>query len=282
VVIVGGGFGGLACARTLDGAPVEVLLIDRDNYHLFTPLLYQVASALLNPSEIAYPLRKVFRRSRNVRFRQGLVTGVDFRAKTVSLHDGTRLGSDILVLATGSTNNYFGHPALARHTIGMKQLGEALRLRNHVLSCLEIAARTTDPGERRAWLTFVVAGGGPTGVEYTGALAELLRLVSGSDYPELLPGESRIVLVEGTDRLLGQFSARLGDYARRTLARRGVDVRLSTLVESAGQTSVRLSTGEVIACRTVVWSAGVRPTDPAGQAARPRNPGQRLQVDEHL
>jgi len=164
----------------------------------------------------------------------------------------------------------------------MKQLGEALRLRNHVLSCLEMAARATDPGERRAWLTFVVAGGGATGVEYAGALAELLRLVSGSDYPELSHDECRIVLVEGTGRLLGQFSARLGGYARRTLARRGVDVRLSTRVESTGQMSVRLSTGEVIACRTVVWSAGVRPTDPAGQAAVPRNPGQRLQVDEHL
>ena len=282
VVIIGGGFGGLACARALDGAPVEVLLIDRDNYHLFTPLLYQVASALLSPAEIAYPLRKVFRRSRNVRFRQGMVTGVDFRAKAVSLPDGTRLSYDVLVLATGSTNNYFGHPALARHTIGMKQLGEALRLRNHVLSCLEMAARVTDPGERRAWLTFVVAGGGPTGVEYAGALAELLGLVSGRDYPELSLGESRIVLVEGKGRLLGQFSARLGEYARRTLGRRGVDVRLSTLVESADQMSVRLSTGEVIACRTVVWSAGVRPTDPAGQAAPARHPGQRLQVDEHL
>jgi NADH dehydrogenase len=282
IVIVGGGFGGLACARALDGAPVEVLLIDRDNYHLFTPLLYQVASALLNPSEIAYPLRKVFRRSRNVRFRQGMVTGVDFRAKAVSMHDGTRLSYDVLVLATGSTNNYFGHPALARHTIGMKQLGEALRLRNHVLSCLEMAARATDPGERRAWLTFVVAGGGPTGVEYAGALSELLWLVSGRDYPELSPGESRVVLVEGSGRLLGQFSARLGEYARRTLGRRGAEVRLSTRVESTDQTSARLSTGEVIACRTVVWSAGVRPADPAGQAALPRNPGQRLQVDEHL
>lgn len=282
VVIVGGGFGGLACARALDGAPVEVRLIDRDNYHLFTPLLYQVASALLNPSDIAYPLRKVFRHSPNVRFRQGVVTRVDFGAKVVALHDGTQIPYDQLVLATGSTNNYFGHPALARHTIGMKQLGDAMRLRNHVLSCLEMAARATDPGERRTWLTFVVAGGGPTGVEYAGALGELLRLVMGRDYPELSLEESRIVLVEGTDRLLGQFSARLGEYARRTLLRRGVNVRLSALVDSTGEASVRLSTGEVIPCRTVVWSAGVRPTDPAQQTDLPRNPGRRLQVDEHL
>jgi NADH:ubiquinone reductase (H+-translocating) len=282
VVIVGGGFGGLTCARALDGAEAEVVLIDRDNYHLFTPLLYQVASALLKPSDIAFPLRKVFRRSRNVRFRQGAVTQVDFRAKLVGLHDGTQIGYDVLVLATGSANNYFSHPLLARHTIGMKRLGEAMRLRNHVLSCLEMAARTADPGERRAWLTFVVAGGGPTGVEYAGALGELLRLVLGRDYPELSPGEPRIVLAEGAGRLLGEFCPRLGDYARLTLARRGVDVRLSTLVESADEDWARLSTGEILACRTVVWSAGVRPADPAGQAPLPRTAGRRLQVDEHL
>jgi NADH:quinone reductase (non-electrogenic) len=282
VVIVGGGFGGLACARMLDGAAVEVVLIDRENYHLFTPLLYQVASALLNPSDIAYPLRKVFRRSRNVRFRRALVTGVDFRAKLVRLHDGTQVPYDVLTFATGSTNNYFSDPVLASHTIGIKRLGEAMRLRNHVLSCLETAAKAADPGERRALLTFVVAGGGPTGVEYAGALGELLRLVIGRDYPELSAGEPRIVLVEGAGRLLGDFRPRLGEYARRKLARRGVDVRLSTLVESTGDDWARLATGEVIACRTVVWSAGVRPADPAEQALLARTAGRRLQVDEHL
>lgn len=282
VVIVGGGFGGLACARALDGEPVDVLLIDRENYHLFTPLLYQVATALLNPSDIAYPFRKVFRRSPNVRFRQAVVTEVDFGAKVVGLHDGAEVRYDRLVLATGSANNYFGNPALAHHTIGMKQLGEAMRLRNHVLSCLEMATQTTDPHERRAWLTFVVAGGGPTGVEYAGALGELLRLVVGRDYPELSLEGCRIVLVEGMDRPLSQFPKPLGEYARRTLARRGVDVLVSRTLESAEGGVVRLSSGEKISCRTVVWSAGVRPTDPLEGATLRRTPTGRLRVDEHL
>jgi NADH dehydrogenase len=281
VVIVGGGFGGLACARALDGKGVDVLLIDRDNYHLFTPLLYQVATALLNPSDIAYPLRKVFRRSENVRFRQAVVTGVDPERKVVRLQDGAEVPYDRLVVATGSTNNYFGNQDLARHAIGMKHLDEAMRLRNHVLSCLERATRTMDPAERRAWLTFVVAGGGPTGVEYAGALGELLRLVLGRDYPELRPEQSRIVLVEGLDRLLSQFPEPLGEYARRTLVKRGIEVRLSTLVRSASMEAVTLSTGEILATRTVVWSAGVRPVDPIEDAGLARRRG-RIEVDDHL
>src|SRR6266536_1896955 len=244
VVIVGGGFGGLACARKLDGEPVDVLLIDAHNYHLFTPLLYQVATALLNPSDIAYPLRKVFRRSHNVRFRQAQVAGVDFDAKQVHTHEGERIPYDRLVLATGSVNDYFGNQAVASHAIGMKHLDEAMRLRNHVLACLEEATRPERAAERPEWLTFVVVGGGPTGVEYAGALGELLKLVLGRDYPELSLQESRIVLVEGQDRLLGQFPGRLGQYAAKTLARRGIQVRLSTLVRSAEEGSVELSTGD--------------------------------------
>ena len=281
MAIVGGGFGGLACARKLDGEPVDVLLIDAHNYHLFTPLLYQVATALLNPSDIAYPLRKVFRRSPNVRFRQALVAGVDFQAKAVSTQDGERIPYDRLVLATGSVNDYFGNEAVASHAIGLKQLDEAMRLRNHVLACLERASRSSDPEERREWLTFVVVGGGPTGVEYVGALGELLRLVVGRDYPELRPDESRIVLVEGLDRLLGQFPGRLGQYAARILTKRGIEVRLSTLVQSADERSVHLSTGDGIRTRTVVWSAGVRPQDPLGDGV-PRGRAGRLAVDDHL
>jgi len=282
VVIVGGGFGGLACARKLDGAPVDVLLIDAHNYHLFTPLLYQVATALLNPSDIAYPLRKVFRRSPNVRFRQAMVTGVAFQAKRVLTHDGERIPYDRLVLATGSVNDYFGNQAVASHAIGMKTLDEAMRLRNHVLACLERAARAEGADERREWLTFVVVGGGPTGVEYAGALGELLKLVLGRDYPELTLEESRIVLVEGQDRLLGQFPGRLGQYASRILAKRGIEVQLSTLVQSADERSVALSTGGGIRTRTVVWSAGVRPVDPAAEADVARGRAGRLQVDGHL
>lgn len=281
VVIVGGGFGGLACARKLDGADVDVLLVDSHNYHLFTPLLYQVATALLNTPDVAYPFRKVFRRSRNVRFRQAYVTGIDFDARRLTTHTGDAIDYDHVVLATGSTNDYYGSREIADATLGLKTLEEATRLRNHVLSCLEYAVREQDAEGRRPWLTFVVVGGGPTGVEYAGALRELLHIVLGRDYPELRLEESRIVLVEGQDRVLGMFDRRLSAYARRQLERRGIDVRTGTLVRGATAESVELSTGETISTRTVVWSAGVRPFDPAGKSlARSRT--DRIRVDERL
>jgi NADH dehydrogenase len=282
VVIVGGGFGGLACARALNRKPVEVLLLDRHNYHLFTPLLYQVATSLLNPSDIAYPHRSIFRRSRNVRFWQARVVGVDLDRKIVRTHTGGEIGYDSLVLATGSENDYFSNEELAHHTLGMKTLAEAMALRNHVLSCLELAARTSSVQERREWLTFVVAGGGPTGVEYAGALAELLRLVLGRDFPELDRSLARIVLVEGQDRLLGGFHAKLGAYAVRILRDRDVEVRTSTLVQKATDERVVLSDGEEIPSRTIVWSAGVRPTDPLEEADLARSRSRRLRVDERL
>jgi len=281
VVVVGGGFGGLACARALDRKPVEVLLLDQHNYHLFTPLLYQVATSLLNPSDIAYPHRSVFRRSRNVRFRQARVVGVDLDQRVVRTDD-EEVPYDSLVLATGSENNYFANEELARHTLGMKSLAEGMGLRNHVLSCLELAAQTNSVEERQAWLTFVVVGGGPTGVEYAGALSELLRLVLGRDFPELDPTMARIVLVEGLDRLLGAFHPKLGAYAARTLRDRGIEVRASTLVQKATDELVALSDGDEIATRTIVWSAGVRPADPLGQADVERSRTKRLRVDLRL
>jgi len=281
VVIVGGGFGGLACARALDGSAADVLLVDRHNYHLFTPLLYQVATALLDPSDIAYPLRRAFRRSRNVRFRQDLVSDVDLEHRILRTEDGDEIPYDSLVLATGSTNNYFGNAPLAEHTIGMKTLPEAMRLRNHVLSCLERAAQTPSREERASWLTFVVVGGGPTGVEYAGALAELLQIVLGADYPELDRTEARIILVEGLNRLLAAFHPKLGRYAGSTLSERGVDVRTGTLVEKADDASVHLSSGDALDTRTIVWSAGVRAMDPLGQE-EPRSRSKRLEADPQL
>ena len=282
VVVVGGGFGGLACARTLDRAPVDVLLLDGRNYHLFTPLLYQVATALLNPSDIAYPLRRRFRRSPNVRFRQERVASIDFAAKRLTTTEHDDIAYDHVVLATGSTNNYFGNEALAGATIGMKTLEEALRLRNHVLACLEEASRETDEAERRRWMTFLIVGGGPTGVEYAGALVELLRLVLGRDYPELPPGVPRIMLAEGRERLLEAFPARLSRYAERTLRKRSVDVRTGALVQKATDRSAILSTGEEIATRTIVWSAGVRPEAPSARPEPERSKAGRIDVDEHL
>ena len=282
VVIVGAGFGGLACARKLDGAPVQVLLLDRHNYHLFTPLLYQVATGLLNPSDIAYPLRAIFRRSRNVRFRQATVDGVDLGRRGVRLTDGTELPFDYLVLATGSVDKYFGNEAVARVSIGLKALADATRMRNHVLTCLERADAETEPEARRALLTFVVVGGGPTGVECSGALAELMDIVAGKDYHQVSRDEIRIILVEGADRLLNAFSPHLGHYAQRILTRRGVDIRTRALVKAADARSVTLADGTRIDCETIIWSAGVRPNDAVVDASLARFRNHRVTVDAWL
>jgi NADH dehydrogenase len=281
VVIVGGGFGGLACARKLDRQPVDVLLLDERIYHLFTPLLYQVASALLNPSDISYPFRACFRRSPNVRFRQAKVTSIDFDRKTISVRADGELHYDYLVLAAGSTNNYFGNQELANFSIGMKTLEEALRLRNHVLTCLELASETKDELDRRRWLTFLIVGGGPTGVEYTGALLELLKLVFGRDFPNLSRDQSRVILVEGQDRLLPTFAEGLSRYTERTLRRRGAEVRTAALVEKATDESAILSNGDLIETRTIVWSAGVRPSD-LEAAGVPRSASRQIEVDDRL
>jgi NADH dehydrogenase len=282
VVIVGAGFGGLAGARALDGKPVDVILLDQHNYHLFTPLLYQVATGLLNPSDIAYPLRTIFRHSPNVRFRQATVTRIDLASKVVRLDASPPLSYDYLVLATGSTDNYFGNQEVARVSQGLKSLEDSTRLRNHVLTCLERADAEPDPQARRALLTFVVVGGGPTGVESSGALSELMAIVAGKDYHQISRAEIRIILVEGADRLLNAFSVRLGRYAQRVLERRGVEVRTGMLVKTANGHSVTLSDGTAIACATIIWSAGVRPTDPVGEASLPRFRNARIQVDEWL
>lgn len=259
VLIVGSGFGGLTCARALDRTAVDVLLLDRTGYHLFTPLLYQVATALLNPSDIAYPLRTVFRHSPNVRVHQTTVERADFVRKTVHLHTGQDIPYDYLVLATGSTDNYFGNQRLAEVSIGLKSLEAAARLRNHVLACLERADCTHEAQERRELLTFVVAGGGPTGVEYSGALGELVELVAGRDFPRVARNEVRILLVEGCNRLLGAFSERLGRYAEQVLVKRGIEVCTGKLVEIADARSVTLSGGTIVPTRTLVWTGGVRP-----------------------
>jgi NADH dehydrogenase len=281
-VIIGAGFGGLQCAKALRDEPVEVTVVDRQNYHLFTPLLYQVASCLLNPSEVAAPLRKVFRGARNVRYRQGEVTDVDFTRREVRLADGSTLEYDTVVIATGSTTNYYGNDAIGDRALGLKDLGEALQLRNHVLECLERAASATDAAERRRMLTFCIVGGGPTGVEFAGALAELVRLVIPHEHPEFPPSDVRIVMLEGGDRLLPTFKKRLSKYARRELELRGVEVRTDTLVASADATGLVTREGTEVPTATIVWTAGVRP------AVVPHHPGvtrteqQRFAVDDHL
>jgi NADH dehydrogenase len=295
VVVVGAGFGGLSCARALHGRAAQVLLIDRHNYHLFTPLLYQVASSLLNPSDIAYPVRAVFRKSRNVHVRMGEVNGVDLERRVVLLGGtGVRgaapagedaLPFDYLVLASGSTTNFFGNAAVASTAHGLKDLPEALELRNHVLRCFERAAREPDGAARRAWLTFAVVGGGPTGVEYAGALSELVRLVLAKDFPELDTRRVEIVLIEAHSQLLGAFPRALGEDAERRLRRRGVDVRLDTRVERVAGETITLSgpggQGTLVA-QTLVWAAGVKPGNLAERLALAKTKSGRIVVDEYL
>jgi len=282
VVIVGAGFAGLQCAQRLSGRPVDVLLIDRNNYHLFTPLLYQVASSLLNPSDIAYPVRAVFRGSPNVRFRVAQVTGVAFDAKVVQTADGGRLPYDCLVIATGSATNFFGMISVERAAHGLKDLPEAVALRTHVIRAFEGAARETDQAALRARLTFVVVGGGPTGVEYAGALSELIHRVLIRDYAELDLRAVRVILVEALDHVLPAFLPALSEDARKRLERLGVEVRLGARLLDATDGRITLSSGETLAARTLVWAAGVKPAELDTALDVPRTRSRRIAVDEWL
>ena len=274
VVIIGAGFGGLQCAKQLSGEPVDVLLIDRNNYHLFTPLLYQVASSLLNPSDVAYPVRSVLRGSPNVRFRVADVNRIDHDRKVVRTGDGDEIPYDYLVVASGSQTNFFGLKSVQESALPLKDLPEAIQLRTHVIRAFEGASRAVDPGARGAWLTFAIVGAGPTGVEYAGALSELVNRVLRRDYPELDLSGVRIILIEALAQVLPAFSPRLSADAIRRLRKLKVEVMLNTRVLEATPSTVKLSTGETLGACTLVWCAGVKPSDLAG----PR----RIAVDEHL
>ncbi|WP_322512059.1 NAD(P)/FAD-dependent oxidoreductase [Chloroflexus sp.] len=257
VVIVGAGFGGLAAARVLAKAPVEVILINRTNYHGFWPLLYQVATAGLEPESIAYPVRAILRRYRNASFLLAEVTGVDFAQRLVHTNTGP-VSYDYLILAAGSTTNFFGNEKIAQYTMGMKDLNEAQRLRNHVLLCCERAAAERDPDRRAALLTFAVVGGGPTGVELAGAFVELIRHVIRHDYPMLDVQQARVVLIEATGHILASFPESLQRAALQRLQRMGVEVRLNAPVADADPRGLNFRDGSRLAAETVVWAAGVR------------------------
>ena len=281
VVVVGAGFGGLAVARGLRDSDVEVTVVDRNNFHTFQPLLYQVATAGLNAADVAYVVRGVLRGIDNVTFRQGTVTGVDWDAGTVALADGDALPFDQLVVATGATANFFGITGAAEHSLPLYTLDDAAALRNHVLGRFEAADADPSLVDHGA-LTFVVVGGGPTGVEVAGALAELFDVVLRRDFPRLDVDAARIVLVEALDDLLTSFRPASRADARRALEARGVEVRTGTAVESVSPTEVCLAGGERIPSHTLVWAAGVRATPLADALQVRTGKGGRIAVDPDL
>ncbi len=261
VVIAGAGFAGLWAARTLarEGkGKVDVLLLDRNNYHTFLPLLYQVAAAELGPAEIAYPVRSVFRGFPHIDFRMAEVQKVRPADRCVVVEGGVRVSYDYLLLAMGSDSHFFGVEGAAEHAFPLLRIEEAMPLRRHILSCFERAVHEPDPAERRRLLTFTIVGGGPTGVEFGGALAELVYGPLQKDYPAIGEGEVRIVLLEAMDRVLGALPEKLGAYAHRRLERQGVEVRLDTAVKEITAREALLADGSAIASETVVWTAGVR------------------------
>jgi len=256
VVIVGMGFGGLSAAKALAGNGLEIVMVDRNNYHLFQPLLYQVATAGLEQESIAYPVRALARNWQAARFRLGEVVNVDFAGKILHLDDG-KLAYDYLVLAAGSRTNFFGIPGVERYAFDLKKLSQAEELRNHILLLFERATREQDPIQRKALLTFVIVGGGPTGVEFAGALQELAQHVLSRDYPEIAGGETRIVLVEAAGSLLTAMPPELSAYACNKLRNMGVEVLLETRVTAAEAESVTFHDGSAIRTHTLFWSAGV-------------------------
>ena len=298
VVVIGGGFGGLRLARALSSrtarrAGIRVTLIDRHHHHTFQPLLYQVATAGLQPQDIGISLRAALR-DRGVDLRMGEVVDIDPFRRTVHLADGGWLGYDRLVLAVGAIADHFGVPGVAEHAYGLKTLADATILRNAVLGRLEAASAAQGAGwgptsERRERdrepgpdMTFVVAGGGPTGVELAGSLAELVDLVIRHDHPDLEMSNVRILLIEPRERLLGAFSPASSEHARQQLERRGVEVRLGVGVARAAADHVELTDGEVVATRTLVWAAGVAASPLAAALGAPLTTGRRVAVDEHL
>ncbi len=276
VVIIGAGFSGLWAARSLAGAPVQVELVDRNNYHTFFPLLYQVGAAELEAEDIAYPVRSILRKLPNVRFRMAEVKKIDLNLRRVETTAGD-LPYDYLILALGSAAYFFGVPGASETAFGLKTVEQGISLRNHVLSCFEQAAQTSDTAKNGQALTFVIVGGGPTGVEFAGALAELVRGPLKRDYPDLAV-KSRILLLEAMDQILQGQPAILQHYALKRLGEMGVEIHLNARVKEVTPTAVHLKDGSIIPTKTVVWTAGVRGEPSAGKWDLPLAPNGQVKV----
>jgi NADH dehydrogenase len=261
-VIVGAGFGGLFAAQALARVAADVTIIDRHNYHLFQPLLYQVATAGLPPSDVAWPIRSLLRRQRNATVLLGEVSGVDRPRQAVRLHE-RELPYDYLVVATGSTHSYFGHDDWQRFAPGLKSIDDATLIRRRILRAFEAAEMETDPSRRERLLRFVIVGAGPTGVELAGTIAELARFTLATDFRRIDPRSAKIVLIEAGPRVLAAFAERQSAYALAALARLGVEVRLRCAVTGVDERGVRLG-AERLESETVIWAAGVA-ASPVGQ-----------------
>src|SRR3954452_5618572 len=290
VVVVGGGFGGIRAVQGLRGLPVDETLIDRRNFHLFQPLNYQVATGALSPSEVAYPLRALFRRSPNVEVLLADVTGFDLGAREVRLADADPVPYDTLIVAAGSSYAYFGHDEWAEQAAEVKSLESALGVRSRILAAFEHAELTTDPEEREAQLTFVIVGGGPTGVEMAGQIGELARDTLRRDFRRIDSSRARVLLVEAADRVLGSFPPSLSRKAARSLEQLGVTVMLSRPVVGVDEEAVTLHAADGstqrIPTRTVIWAAGVSAsglaTQLGEQSGAPVDRAGRVDVGERL
>ncbi|WP_414528287.1 NAD(P)/FAD-dependent oxidoreductase [Nodularia chucula] len=273
IVIVGAGFGGLQVAQSLANSGADIYLIDRHNYHTFVPLLYQVATSQLEPEYIAYPIRTILRRFSGKRYQHkpktrfvwGEVQRIDFAAQIVQTDD-CAIAYDFLVIATGSKTQYLGVTGAAEYAFPMRTLAEAVKLRNQILSCLQLASQESDPDIRQQLLTFTIVGGGATGVEMAGAVIEMLRGKLRQDYPTLDLKQVRLIVIHSGDRLLGEFSQKLGIYTYRKLTKLGVEIYLQSRVNQVTKTSVHLHNNEIIPSATVIWTAGLEANFPPTSA----------------
>jgi len=281
VVVVGAGFGGLSAAKALCGKGARVTLVDRQNHHLFQPLLYQVATAGLSPADIAAPIRSIVKKHRNTRVLMDSVVDVDRAGRRVLLKHGDPLVYDYLILATGAQHSYFGHDEWARCAPGLKTIDDATRLRRKVLLALEHAETERDPDRLERLLTFVVIGGGPTGVEMAGAIAELTRHAVGMDFRSIMQHHTRIVLIEGGDRVLKTFPHKLSGCAQRSLERLGVEVRLNRRVTQVDAHGVEAE-GERVEAATIVWAAGVMASPAARWLKAEADPTGRVYVEKDM
>jgi NADH dehydrogenase len=276
VVIVGAGFGGLRAARALADAPVQVTLVDRNNYHLFQPLLYQVATAGLSADEIAYPIRGILRKQKNLTFIMGEVKSLNLKESEI-ITEKTTLPFDYLILAVGSETNFFNHADLQQHSFGLKDLQEAQSIRNHILNQFEKAILETDERLRKAMLTFVIAGGGPTGVEMAGAITELVRVMH-KDYPGLDTKHIQVVLLEAMDRLQAHLTTASSTATINALANKGVQVHLNTLVKSYDGRVIQLSEKQQLPSNTLIWAAGVQAASLVRELSQEKLPQNRIKV----